>query len=69
MKYTVVEKIKYPSNLHTQEIASFAQPSDAVKFAKDKAKDRNKYDSGTPFCYSVIESGKPFNQYFNHSIL
>lgn len=69
--YQVTEKIKYPSNkeLYSQVIATFVQPSDAIKFAKNKAKDRNQYDKTTPFCYSISKDNVTFNSYYNFNIL
>ena len=64
MKHKVIEAIQYPKNFHQETIATFVQPAEAVKFAKQQAKQRMKYDNKTPFEYAVIFGGEGIKQRF-----
>lgn len=66
MKNQVIEAIQHPKNLYQETIASFTQVSDAIKFAKQKAKERKAYDNTTPFEYAVVTTNNGIVQrYFN----
>lgn len=67
MDYIVTETIQFPKNISKEQIAAFIQPSEAIKFAKMKAKERLKYDSETNFCYFVTDKiGKQIASFFNN---
>jgi len=68
MNYTVKYGIKYPQNKDVciEDIAMFSQACEAIKYAKQQAKDRAKYDNKTPFEYAVIntQTGEISNRYY-----